>query len=421
MQFSSHDSKVLKELAYQKAEIAALPQQQETIRLWKKLNGLQAERPMVMIDQLPWHEMDVDDELRLQTKDPFAQFLETQLRRDLYYWKHIPSDRVVEASVTIPRSIRGDGFGIEVKEELSSIDAHNDVVSHHYEDLIQNEEDLEKICFPNISVNDKEESQRLSAAREVFDGILDVHLRGGFNVFNYSPWDRIVQWRGTDTILIDIIDREEFMHALVQRIAAVYHAQLDQLEDKGLLGYGYPDVHCTGAYSDELPSEDLNPQKPTAKDNWTFGMAQIFSSVSPDMHREFEIEYSKKWYARFGLGYYGCCEPLDLKIDIVRELPNVRKISMSPWVDVNRGAEAIGSDFVFSRKPSPSVLAWDTWNPQQARLELEETLEACERNKCPLEFILKDISTVRYEPQRVWEWAQIAMELVGDNQHTALA
>jgi hypothetical protein len=28
-----------------------------------------------------------------------------------------------------------------------------------------------------------------------------------------------------------------------------------------------------------------------------------------------------------------------------------------------------------------------------------------------LEFILKDISTVRQQPQRLWKWAQIAMDV----------
>ena len=35
-------------------------------------------------------------------------------------------------------------------------------------------------------------------------------------------------------------------------------------------------------------------------------MAQIFSTISSDMHDEFEIEYVKKIYDRFGLVYYGC-------------------------------------------------------------------------------------------------------------------
>jgi hypothetical protein len=141
-------------------------------------------------------------------------------------------------------------------------------------------------------------------------------------------------------------------------------------------------------------------------------MAQIFASVSPAMHQEFELDYAVRWYSRFGLVYYGCCEPLHDKIDIVRRIPHLRKISMSPWTDVEVGAERIGRDVVFSRKPSPALLAGDTWNPAAVERDLRNTLESCRRYGCPLEFILKDISTVRYQPQRLWEWADIAMRVV---------
>jgi len=30
---------------------------------------------------------------------------------------------------------------------------------------------------------------------------------------------------------------------------------------------------------------------------------------------------------------------------------------------------------------------------------------------CHVELIMKDISTVRYHPQRLWEWSRIAMEV----------
>ena len=36
------------------------------------------------------------------------------------------------------------------------------------------------------------------------------------------------------------------------------------------------------------------------------------------------------------------------------------------------------------------------------------------RHGCPVELILKDISAVRYELQRLWEWAKVAMELATD-------
>ena len=78
-----------------------------------------------------------------------------------------------------------------------------------------------------------------------------------------------------------------------------------------------------------------------------------------------------------------------------------------------RGASEIGRDFVYSCKPNPAFLAGDRFSPEQIQTDLMETRRICEENGCPLEIILKDITTVRYEPERLFEWARIAMRAVG--------
>lgn len=93
-------------------------------------------------------------------------------------------------------------------------------------------------------------------------------------------------------------------------------------------------------------------------------------------------------------------------------IPNVRKVSMSPWTNQERGAEQIGRDYVFSRKPSPAMVAVDTFDAEAVRRDLLQTKGICDKHDCPLEIILKDISTVRYEPWRLTEWARVAMEVV---------
>jgi hypothetical protein len=85
---------------------------------------------------------------------------------------------------------------------------------------------------------------------------------------------------------------------------------------------------------------------------------------------------------------------------------------MSAWVDQERGAAEIGTDYVYSRKPSPAMLAWDVFDAEAVRRDLQGTREVCERHGCPLEIILKDISTVRYDPQRLSDWAATAMDVV---------
>jgi hypothetical protein len=245
---------------------------------------------------------------------------------------------------------------------------------------------------------------------ELLGGILGVRMVGATPWF--TLWDVIVQWHGVENTILDLIDRGEFMHRLMRRMVDARVRELDQLEAQDLLGPTQSMIHCTGAWTDELPAPGFRPGHTRTKDLWTAGMAQIFATVSPAMHEEFEIEYAIPWYKRFGLGYYGCCEPLHQKIDIIRRLPNVRKISMSPWVDVEAGAARIGRDYVFSRKPAPALLATDTWQAAGVEADLKDTLACCAKHGCPVELILKDISTVRYRPQRLWEWSRVAMRLV---------
>jgi len=406
---SNKDASILRALASQVAEIAALPVQQQTIELWKALNGLRPIRPMVLIDQIPWHEMNVDDELSLQSEDPFCRALETQLRRTLYAWRHMPVDMVVDPWIDIPKTIRGADLGIRPIEDRSVLDPENDVVGHYYIDQLRTEEDLEKIRMPQVTLDEAATARSEELAHALFDGILDVRMQGMHPGF--APWDRIVEWHGVEPSLFDLVDRPDFIHKLMDRVTQGYLSMLDQLEAQGLLGQPQSLIHCTGAYTDELPAPGFDPARPRARDLWTMGMAQIFVSVSPAMHQAFELDYANRWYERFGLVYYGCCEPLDTKMHIVREIPNLRKISMSPWVRVERGAERIGRDFVFSRKPSPAFLAWDALDGDAVRADLEATRDACARHDTPLEFILKDISTVRYQPQRLWQWAEIAMQV----------
>jgi hypothetical protein len=74
--------------------------------------------------------------------------------------------------------------------------------------------------------------------------------------------------------------------------------------------------------------------------------------------------------------------------------------------------EQVGTDYVLSRKPNPNVFARDGWNLDLARQQLVDFLDAS--RGCHRELIMKDISTVRYQPQRLWEWAAMAMEVVED-------
>lgn len=405
----NQDVAVVRELAKQVAEIAALPVQEEKRSLWRKLNALKPQRPMVMIDQVCWNEMHIGDELKVRSTDPDCKYYEWQLRAALFQWRHFGADFVIDPFINVVKAVHNSGFGMSVQEETRVTDPTNGVVSHKFENQFKTEDDLAKLKTPVVTHDVAETARRMAVAEELFGGILPLRPWG------YDPylslWDPIAFWMGVENALYAIVDQPELMHKLVAKLASGYMTLVDQLEAQGHLTGPQSWIHCTGAYTDQLPAPGYTPDKPRTKDIWMMQLAQMLATVSPEMFQEYEVEYTRDLCARYGMVYYGCCDPLDKKMKQVRMIPNVRKVSMSPWTDQERGAAEIGGDFVFSRKPNPALLAATSFDAEMIRKDLLATRDACRRNGCPLEFILKDISTVCYQPQRLFEWSKIAMEV----------
>jgi len=97
---------------------------------------------------------------------------------------------------------------------------------------------------------------------------------------------------------------------------------------------------------------------------------------------------------------------------MVKAIPNVRKLSCSPWSNMDVFAEKIGSDFTMSVKPNPAMLAGAAIDYAAIEKDLHNTVAVAQRNNVNLEFILKDISTVNYEPGRLARWHEIVMSVV---------
>jgi hypothetical protein len=97
-------------------------------------------------------------------------------------------------------------------------------------------------------------------------------------------------------------------------------------------------------------------------------------------------------------------------MEILRRIPNLRKVSMNYRINIDRGAAALGSDYVFSYKPNPACFATDGFDLGKARDELRHVMDSTRGGH--VEFVLKDISTVAGQPERLWQWAAMARELV---------
>lgn len=408
-EITHQDREILRRLAGEKAEIATQPIQNEKADIWRGINNRRPARPAVWITEVPWHEFDDQPDLALQCGQPFAQEMEQNFRRELYQWKHFPADMVVSNYMSCPKVWAYSDIGLQVQEKILKQDKRGGIASHQYFPQITEPEDIDKIQTPIVQYDEIATRAYQEVMEKTFGDLMPIRLEGIRHIW-FTPWDALYRFIDFENILMDMVMRPEFVDALVARYVDVRMAELDQIEALGLFTAGAANVRVGSGgygYCDELPENECQ----TLPDQlWGCGNAQIFATVSPEQHWEFSLKHEIRWLERWGMTYYGCCEPLHDRIDILKRIPNLRKISMSPWADIALARENGAEDYVLSIKPSPALVAGDCWNLEKARKDLGQSLEAA--RGCTVEIILKDISTVRGDPRRLIEWGQMAMEMV---------
>lgn len=407
MSIRPQDRATLRMLAERYMSYALSDKNDEKRRLWRSLNDGKMIKPMVAIDQMPWNELDVDGFLFCTIEDPYYRRIEWNLRSEIYKREHLPADMVLNPYVLLPRPIGNTGYGLRPQYELPE-NAGNSFVSKKYADQFKEPEDVEKIKTPVITIDREAEKRIISEAHEIFGGAAPVRMQG--MILHLGFWDWIAQWMGVENCYIELLDRPEMMHAIMEKLTNATLSVIDQVNELGLYDVNCNMCHCSYTFSDTLPSGSCDAGNPTSRDGWGFGMAQLFTSVSPQITAEFEVPYMQRIFPHFGAIYYGCCDRLDDRLDIICRMPNIRKISCSPWSDRDGFAANLPDKYIMSAKPNPAFLAQPSFDEDAVRADIRHTIDAAKRHGLRLELLLKDISTVKNDPKRLFRWAEIAEE-----------
>ena len=397
------DKQIIRELAKRYMELATSPRQLAANRRMQDTNDLKIVRPPVLINEIPWYQMDIDGDLICLCQDPLAREVEGYLRRHLYMCKYFRSDVILEPYYRVPVSYEVSPSGWDVRENILRTDGQNHILSHHYHDVLESEEAVAAFRMPEFALTPEKDEEAMNRLSDLLGDAMPVKL-AGFGYTYFMPWDCIVQLRGMEPILFDFYDRSEHLHAIMEKLCAAKQAELDFIEEHVLVNTLPYELHCTPGLVSGLEGNGL-------KATWFRGAAQGFSTVSPAMHAEFEIAYIKPIAERFAYTYYGCCEPLDNKLDVIRKISNLRKVGCSPWANVEKMAQQLGGDFVLSRKPNPAHVAHRT-DPEEIRQEIEETVKLAIHYGCPLDITLKDISTVSNRPENLIVWSQAVSDVL---------
>ena len=400
------DMNILRSLAGEYAEIALKEDNLAIPDRYRDLNSLKAcVRPPVLVFEEPWGEIK-DDELNLLCSDARCRALESRLRLDIFKCRHHRGDYALKPYAEARVVIEDSGCGFSVRDRRIESLTGSSISSHRYEDLLEDEASLEKFRMPEVSLNEAETAKNVELVSKVFDGILKVRKAG---IMLYMPtWDDIAMLRGVENCMVDLYDRPDYTHSIVEIITRIHEYRLTRYEELNVLETDPYYCHCTPACTHELPVKDIDKDIITAKDVWGRSMAQAFSMVSPETRDEFDLKYVKRIFDRCGLSYYGCCEPLHDQIPNLRKrFKNLRRISITPWADPDTAADNIGSDYVLSYKCNPAFVGSGVLDEEPARREVRRVIEACNRNRTPFEFVLKDISTVHGRCEVLREWVNM--------------
>jgi hypothetical protein len=405
MQFSPAESQLLRGLAGQVAELAARPIEQQKRQLWLDHNALRPTRPVIFCDpETSWNEIIPPDSLACTNQ--IARNWEFHLRREIFWGNEMKDDRVIMPFFDVAH-VRGEPDWGLVEQRIDTVG--KDRTAYTWQAPVRSEADWDHIHHPTIQVDFAATDQLTSVANELFGDLLHVRLKTHWWWTLGMTW-ALIRLRGLETFMYDLAEKPEFVHRMMATLRDGTLAMVEALEKAGLLGLNWDGTYVgSGGYgwSEELPAPGY-VNTPRTQDLWGFAESQETVGVSPRMFETFIFPYQLPLLEKFGLNCYGCCEPLDKRWQIVKQIPRLRRVSVSPWSDRARMAENLTDRYVFSFKPSPTDMAIDFFDEERIRANLRHDMQIT--RGCCLEVIMKDVTTMLHDPRRATRWVEIALE-----------
>lgn len=399
------DRIILRDLAKEVADIAAAPEQEKRRQDWAQHNDLKLTKPLIYISpEGSWGELVPGNTFTCESRR--GRQIEGGLRRKIYGYRHFQHDLPVEADFHVGKVIRNTGWGLEVKRTPST-EARG---AWHYDPVMKSAEDAKKLRKPEIEYDEAASLANEQYYQDLFGDILNVKLCGVRGI-GYHLMQQYANWRGLEELMMDMYCEPQLLHDVVRFLTEGHKGVLKQYEEQGLLELNNDETYNGSGgngYSNEFPDPKPNGVvRPSQM--WAMCEAQELAQVGPDQHYEFCLVYEKELMAAFGRTAYGCCEDLTDKLDYAFELPNLRRISISPWADVDKCAEKLKGNYIFSWKPHPAHLVGN-FDEKMLHEYIGHTIDVCMANGCVLEMILKDTHTCEHHPERFDRWTKIARE-----------
>jgi hypothetical protein len=399
---SKKDRNTLRRLARRVSELAARSREKQCRELWFKHNSLKPTRPLIICDpENGWNEIIKGNSLECSSR--LTRHWEMALKKDIFWGEEILDDRPIEPYFSLGYTFTDDGWGVEEKFR-----GGRDGGSYTWEPGIKEYKDIEKLHFPKIEVDYDTTKNIFDLASDIFDDILTVKTVGVW-WWSFGMTYDLAVLRGLEQMMLDMIREPQLIHDLMKFLTEGNLKKLDFLESNDLLSLNNELYLGPGGfgYTDELPGSGFRGNVRT-NDMWGFSESQETVGISPEMFSEFIFPYQVSILKRFGLNCYGCCEPLDTRWDIIKNIPRLRRVTVSPFADIEKMADQLEDKYCYCLKPHPADLARPEMDEESVRKKLRHAFDVA-RN-CRVEVLMQDNHTIGRNPQNVVNWVRIAKE-----------
>ncbi|MCE5278047.1 MAG: hypothetical protein ABFD92_05685 [Planctomycetaceae bacterium] len=410
MQLTKEDLKILRELGDWQAAEAGSARNREKIDAWYAHDaGLPARRPMLLMEvgygRPHWPVGDED----LRCSDAWARGVEFGMRHMKWLVDVLRDDHVVPDYIpyypAIHRTDFGVGSAVRHKEGAG--------LAFHYEPVLKtlDDADFARLRHRSATYDRAATSVQRDRLDQVFGGILPTRLSD-------APWQFCIPLTSTALSLIGLegfmlmmYDNPAGLHRLMAFLRDDQLAYVDWLESEQAwpLNNG-PDYVAAGSmgYTRDLPAAGFDGRV-RALDRWVGSESQESVSISPAQYGEFVFPYLKAIMDRFGKVYYGCCEPVHAIWEYLASVPNLSRVSVSPWADEELVAKGCREkNIAYSRKPTPNILSGERFDEGAQREVLEKTVAVT--SGCRLEIVQRDVYVTNGQPQRLVRWVELARE-----------
>ncbi|MFW6153902.1 MAG: hypothetical protein ACOC95_01680 [Planctomycetota bacterium] len=397
----------VRDLARRFAEVTADPIMDERRKLWSDVNSLDATRPVVLVrGGRAFAETEMLQSRRCA--DPLCAMLERHLLTGLLK-ASFGDDQIVEPWISVAAVYGQTGWGLEGTRQRPA----EPMGSWKADYPIKSLKDIASLIEPTHVIDEDASRAWWDAAEEVLDGIVPVHrCRAPFwRIWSGDLSTDLGRLRGIEHFMLDMMDHGEWLHRLMRFLSDGVLKAHNGAEAAGDWSLAETENQAM-PYCRELPGPAANARPAERKQLWGFFAAQEFALVSPAMHEAFLFAYQRPIMQHFGLVAYGCCEDLTKKIDMLRTLPNLRRIAVTPVADVHACAEQIGTDYAISWRPNPAQMVCCGYDADRIRAIINDGLDALEG--LHFDITLKDIDTVEGDPDRLGRWARLVRRLIDE-------